>query len=100
MGFFPKSLLLPQNTLTSLLFFTEFIMIFSECIVGFSFTLLTMIISLLKASEVLFSLMEKMFDQVTVQMEAATCRLLYIGRGIWRLHVLRLKCQVPGCDSD
>lgn len=58
-----------------------------------------MIISLLKASEVLFSLIEEMFDQVTV-MEAATCRLLYVGHGIWRLHVLCLKCQVPGCDSD
>lgn len=75
-------------------------MICSECIVWVLFTLLTIIISLLKASEVLFSLIEKMFDQVTVQMEAATCGLLYVGRGIWRLHVLCLKCQVPGYDSD
>lgn len=55
---------------------------------------------LLSATEVVFSLVEKIFDQVTVQMKATTCRLQYIGRGIWRLHVLCLKCQVPGCDSD
>lgn len=55
---------------------------------------------LLSATEIMFSLVQMMFDQVTVQMKAATCRLQYIGRGIWRLHVLCLKCQVLGCDSD
>lgn len=56
--------------------------------------------TLLNAMKIMFPLVEKMFDLVTVQMKAATCKLQYIGRGIWRLHVLCLKCQVPGCDSD
>lgn len=59
-----------------------------------------MIISLLNATEIVFPLVENMFDLVTVQMKAATCKLQYIGRGIWRLHVLCPKCQGPGCDSD
>jgi len=54
---------------------------------------------LLSATEIMFSLVEKMFDQVTVQKKAATCRLQHTGCGIWRLHMLCLKCQVPGCDS-
>lgn len=49
-----------------------------------------MIISLLKASEVLFSLMEKMFDQVTVQMEAAT---------VYRTWHLEVACVMPEVPS-
>lgn len=55
---------------------------------------------LLSAAEVVFSLVGKMFDQVTAQAKAAACRICYIGHGIWRWHMLCLKCQVPGCDSD
>lgn len=80
-------------------FFTEFTIICSVSAYLIFFFHSAMIVSLLRATETMFSVAEKMFDQVTVQMKAATCRLQYIGRGIWRLHVLCLKCQVPGCDS-
>lgn len=52
--------------------------------------MLTVFISLLKASEVLFSVMEKIFDQVTIQMEAAT---------VYRTWHLEVACVMPEVPS-